>query len=96
MRNEEQRRRAAVDAVMAATDPHRGPAQRALLYALRKGQDVSVTRLYGRISITSRDHRTMQQYIGSPISKLNRKLAEHGFRILPGEKRGTYRLRPIN
>ncbi len=36
--------------------------------------------------------RIQQQAIGMAIWRANRKLEDHGLRIAPGEKRGTYRL----
>jgi len=44
-------------------------------------------KLYGNVE---RDHKTKQQYIGSIVSKVNRKT--DGYRIRPGEVKRTYRL----
>ena len=37
-------------------------------------------------------HREMQQRIGSKITHINRKVAEAGYKIVPGEQRRTYRI----
>lgn len=70
------------------------PTQRALLYLLQRERDVPIPRLYGKLYLEPRELRAQQQRVGSVICKLNKRLAEHGYRIRPGDKRGTYRLRP--
>lgn len=36
-----------------------------------------------------------QQYVGSRITKLNRRIASHKVRVVPGDRKGTYRLTQI-
>ena len=70
------------------------PTQRAMLHLLAAERDVPIPRLYAKLYLEPRELRAQQQRVGSVICKLNKRLAEHGYRVQPGDKRGTYRLRP--
>lgn len=71
------------------------PAQSAILYMVNSGKDVPISRIYYKLHTIKREHREQQQLIGATISRLNKRLAEHGYKIKPGDKRRTYRLRKI-
>jgi hypothetical protein len=71
------------------------PTQAAILYLLKNEADVAISKIYYKLHTTKREHREQQQLIGATISRLNRRLTEHGYRIKPGDKRKTYRLRKI-
>lgn len=70
------------------------PTQAMIMHMLtpRRVRDVSVESIYARLHIDNPSPRRKQQIIGSPIAKLNVKLAAHKRIIKPGEKRRTYRL----
>lgn len=73
------------------------PAQGAILHVLlyRGGRDVPIRNLYARLENDNPPHRYQQQRVGAILSKLNAKLAPHGYVVRPGEKRRTYRLYPV-
>jgi hypothetical protein len=71
------------------------PAQGAILYLVASGKDVPISKLYYKLHTIKRAHREQQQLIGATISRLNKRLAAHGHKITPGDKRRTYRLRKI-
>jgi hypothetical protein len=55
--------------------------------------DVDIPTLYlNVIGPPERPLREAQQYLGSYITDLNRKLAEHGQVVRPGRLKGTYHL----
>ena len=66
---------------------------------LASGKSVSIKMLFrcirGRWPTQDESHRRQQQYVGSYISTANLKLWKDKKRIIPGEKRGTYRLSDI-
>ena len=68
--------------------------QRAIFDALKGAGDVSVDILYEAISGPERyvEHRDRQQWIGSYLTRINRRLRAHGLRVKPGERKRTYRL----
>jgi hypothetical protein len=71
------------------------PAQSAILYLVSSGKDVAISKIYYKLHTIKREHREQQQLIGATISRLNKRLVALGYRIAPGEKRKTYRLRKI-
>jgi hypothetical protein len=71
------------------------PTQAAILYLLKNEADVAISKIYYKLHTIKREHREQQQLIGATISRLNKRLVAHGYRIAPGEKRKTYRLRKI-
>lgn len=71
------------------------PAQGAILYMVNCGKDVPISKLYYKLHTIKREHREQQQLIGATISRLNKRLAEHGYKIKPGTQRRTYRLYKI-
>jgi hypothetical protein len=71
------------------------PSQKALLHLLHKERDVLISRLYAKLANDKTAHRYMQQRVGVMIWRLNHHLVPLGYVIKPGEKRRTYRLRPI-
>lgn len=70
------------------------PRQRDLLKMLPLNEDVSVTTLYESFigHADGRDRRQAQQYLGSWITRLNRRLKKHRLRVQPGRLKHTYRL----
>lgn len=71
------------------------PSQAALLWLLRSERDIPIQNLYRKLHNTPRDARHQQQLVGAVISRLNLALAPLGYVVRPGDKRRTYRLRPI-
>ena len=69
--------------------------QAAVLYALATGPrnpDKPIAKLYAKFRTDPQPERRMQQAVGSVVAKINVKLAEHGYRIMPGSERRTYRI----
>lgn len=68
--------------------------QKAIFDALKGAGDVSVDVLYEAIAGPDRhvEHRARQQWIGSYLTRINRRLRSHGLRVKPGERKRTYRL----
>ena len=62
----------------------------------RKGP-VSVPCLFRAVNTTPGiyDNRQQQQRLGGPVTELNRRLRQDGYVVVPGEPRGTYRLRKV-
>lgn len=59
--------------------------------ALLSGRDTAISFLYGTLYGNTDAHTTtMQQRIGAHVSRINRALPDH--KIVPGNKRRTYRL----
>lgn len=58
-------------------------------------EPVAIETLFAAVNSTPGiyDRKQMQQRLGGTITLLNRKLAPHGLRAVPGEPRGTYRIR---
>lgn len=70
------------------------PTQLSALYdALIIGHDVDFKTLW--LSIRAKpltDDRNVQQALGPYITRLNRRLRQHGRQVEPGRLKGTYRL----
>ena len=70
------------------------PRRQQDLYDLLAGKgDVSITELYEAMGGPNEgDARYAQQWLGSYITKLNRRLAARGLRVTPGRIKNTYAL----
>lgn len=77
-------------------NPALSPTQARLYALLESGLNVSVDRLakclQGHDETWSK--RDKQQRLGAVISGLNSKLADTGYRVIPGGPRASYRLTP--
>jgi hypothetical protein len=51
--------------------------------------------LYKRWPTEAETNRKQQQYVVAVTSRANRKLRKRGLRIVPGVKRGTYRMTKV-
>jgi hypothetical protein len=47
---------------------------------------------YGRPPMAHESNRHQQQFISATISGANRKIADRGLKIVPGQRRRTYRM----
>lgn len=76
----------------------RAPTQRAIFNRLYKsgikGYDVSVLRLFDCAWTTDVEFpfRRKQQYVGSIVSMINKKIRPYGMEIRTGKERRSYRL----
>jgi hypothetical protein len=72
------------------------PPKLRLIYDMMPfGQDVAIADIFDVVTeghLRSDDLRYKQSYLGSYITKLNRRLKNHGRRVEPGKLKGTYRL----
>jgi hypothetical protein len=70
------------------------PRRQQQLYDLLFGRgDVPISDLYAAITKPDCDNRRdMQQWLGSYITRMNRRLRSHGLKVEPGALKGTYRL----
>lgn len=80
--------------------------QQAIYDLLRSGTDVHFEELYLAISDKPEHHRRVdvkdeqsrsaaQSWVAPYITRLNRRLAEHGLKVVPGLLKHTYRLVPL-
>lgn len=72
--------------------------QRALFEALRSNGDVSIDILFQAIDGPGERYVTpteRRRWIGSYITRLNRRLAPHRLTIKPGDLKRTYRLNVV-
>lgn len=72
------------------------PRRQQELYDLLAGKgDVPILDIYGHMGGPA-DHvgdpRYAQQWLGSHVTRLNRRLAARGLRVCPGRLKGTYAL----
>jgi hypothetical protein len=72
-----------------------GGRERTVFDLLADCQPVTINVLFAAINNTPGiyDQKMKQMRIGGRISNLNRVLNRHGLRAVPGEPRGTYRIR---
>lgn len=70
------------------------PKLKALHDSLLGEGDVPILDIYAKVADGTQERplREAQQYIGTYITKLNRKLREHGQVVRPGRLKGTYHL----
>ncbi len=70
------------------------PAAQRLFDVFRGVGDVPIPMIHKAVfgDDPSLDTRGMQQRIGTPISRLNRRLRAHGLAVKPGQLKLTYRL----
>jgi hypothetical protein len=72
------------------------PNKQKVIYDLVKsGEDVPILTIFKAVTgdaVVHEDSRYQQSYLGSYITKLNRRLKQHGERVVPGRLKGTYRL----
>lgn len=68
--------------------------QQAIFDALKGAGDVAVDALYEAIQGPERyvEYKDRQQWIGSYLTRINRRLRNHGLQVKPGERKRTYRL----
>lgn len=69
--------------------------QRALLDTLRDKGDVAIDDLFAVIDGPGeryRSSRQRQQWLGSYLIRLNRRLRKHKLKVQPGQMKRTYRL----
>lgn len=70
------------------------PTQLSRIYALLEpGADVPIVDLFDALGVANRDPKTMQQFVGSYITRLNRRLKSSKKRVVPGRMKQTYTLR---
>lgn len=66
------------------------------LYDLLSDQyDVSIIDLHKGLFGDDAPLRNAQQRLGTPITRLNRRLAKRKKRVVPGRLKGTYRLTSV-
>jgi Uma2 family endonuclease len=76
-----------------SSDPDLPPRSQAFYDLLAGKGDVSFHALYiGYFGTMPPKHDRVQQYLGNPVTRLNRRLRKHGQRVVPGHARETYRL----
>lgn len=68
------------------------PHEASVFFPLQYEQNIAIARLFRRIRIDAQPPKRQQQAVGAVISRINKKLAAHGYVIRPGEKRRTYKL----
>lgn len=68
------------------------PRLQTLYDLLDVGYDTSIADIHRKLFGEDAPLRHAQQRIGTPISRLNRRLAKHRKRVVPGRLKGTYRL----
>jgi hypothetical protein len=69
------------------------PARTQQLYDLLFGRgEVLVTDIYAAMGGPAEATYTQAQWLGPYITRLNRRLAKHGQKIVPGDLKRTYRL----
>lgn len=78
-------------------DIHLPPRQRAIFERLRGAGDVSVCDLFDAIEGPDRyrSNRQQQRWLGSYLTRLNRRLRDHGLVVQPGDLKRTYRLNVV-
>jgi hypothetical protein len=62
--------------------------------ALQLDTDVAIASLLEALDVSApeRPASAVQQYVGSYVSRLNRRLKAKGQRVIPGQLKRTYRL----
>ncbi len=74
-----------------AVTPNLPPRLLELYRALDGQGDVDIIKIYEIVvGPPPRPLRETQQYLGPYITKLNRRLREHGLKVKPGRIKGTY------
>ena len=75
------------------------PSEAVLVNKLNGNGDVKIKILFRllrkRWPLPEEPNRKQQQYVGSVVSRTNRKLRKRGLKIRPGVKRGAYRMTKI-
>ena len=73
------------------------PKQRALFDVVRGAGDVSIDALFKAIEGPGhlRSTRQKQRWLGSYLTRLNRRLAPHRMAVRPGDLKRTYRLNVV-
>lgn len=68
--------------------------QQAIFDALKGAGDVSIDVLFKAIGGPAdyEDPKRKQQWCGSYLTRINRRLRNHGLQVKPGERKRTYRL----
>jgi len=71
------------------------PRGRVLFDLLVKNNPIPITALFAAVNSTPGiyDQRQMQQRLGGIMTSINRCIRPEGLVVVPGEPRGTYRLR---
>ncbi len=71
------------------------PQELIMFNALSRGGAKPISELFQALNKTPGiyDNRQMQQRLGGIVSRLNKHLAPFNYKTVPGEPRGTYRLR---
>ena len=75
-----------------------GPEQRALFAVLKQnGGDVHIDTLFEAVDGPAhvRSPRQRQQWLGSYLTRLNRRLRPYGIAVRPGDLKRTYRLNVV-
>jgi hypothetical protein len=79
-----------------SSDLNLSDLQARVINKLRESGDVKISILFRLIKKRwpepHESRRVQQQKIGATITRTNRKLEERSLKIVPGERRGTYRL----
>ena len=79
-----------MNAILSSTLPHR---QQQLYDALVGQGDVEIRRLCSALEGPDlEDQRTMQQWLGPYILRLNKRLTKRGLKVVTGKLKGTYAL----
>jgi len=74
------------------------PRQRALFGSLKGCGDVHIDVLFAAVDGPAQRYVTptmRRRWIGSYLTRLNRRLAGHGLAVQPGEMKRTYRLHVV-
>jgi hypothetical protein len=71
------------------------PRLQKLYDSLSDQYDVSIADLHKHLFGEDVPLRHAQQRLGTPITRLNRRLAKHKKRVVPGRLKGTYRLTSV-